>query len=335
VRRIKLPFVADVSVEFADRELALRRVKEWADRGIVKVQVIYGPEGCGKTAWLKQSAELLKDLGFEVVYIDPLRRDFVAYTDLRDFIKRIAEATMEALGVAQLKLATLAIDFVDYALKLGKRRVAILVDDVFQAIGLDKAAMYVKSLLNLIEYPPGSYERVLTVVTTSEGISRREIGRHRWADLIPMWNMPRDGFRELYDQVPGGKPDFDDVWRLTGGNPKMFAELYNTNWDTRRIIMKLIEDKGITRYFVHRWRDWLREAVENPDVLWSPDSPEALVNELVERNLIVYFLSERDPWFWVDTPPPERDLELGIGRYVAWQTPMHREAIRKALEIYV
>jgi len=335
VRRIKLPFVAGVSVEFADRELALRRVKEWADRGIVKVQVIYGPEGCGKTAWLKQSAELLKDLGFEVVYIDPLRRDFVAYTDLRDFIKRIAEATMEALGVAQLKLATLAIDFVDYALKLGKRRVAILVDDVFQAIGLDKAAMYVKSLLNLIEYPPGSYERVLTVVTTSEGISRREIGRHRWADLIPMWNMPRDGFRELYDQVPGGKLDFDDVWRLTGGNPKMFAELYNTNWDTRRIIMKLIEDKGITGYFVHRWRDWLREAVENPDVLWSPDSPEALVNELVERNLIVYFLSERDPWFWVDTPPPERDLELGIGRYVAWQTPMHKEAIRKALEIYV
>ncbi|GAB6944937.1 hypothetical protein JCM14467A_17190 [Vulcanisaeta sp. JCM 14467] len=35
---------------------------------------------------------------------------------------------------------------------------------------------------------------------------------------------------------------------------------------------------------------------------------------------------------WIDEPPPERDPELGIGRYVAWQTPLHREAVRKALE---
>jgi len=39
----------------------------------------------------------------------------------------------------------------------------------------------------------------------------------------------------------------------------------------------------------------------------------------------------RDPWFWVDEPPPEKDPELGIGRYVAWQTPLHREAVRRAL----
>jgi len=30
-------------------------------------------------------------------------------------------------------------------------------------------------------------------------------------------------------------------------------------------------------------------------------------------------------------PPPERDLELGVGRRVAWQTPLHREAVRLAL----
>mgnify|MGYP001772883163 CR=1 FL=1 len=33
------------------------------------------------------------------------------------------------------------------------------------------------------------------------------------------------------------------------------------------------------------------------------------------------------------TPPPEKSLELGIGKYVAWQTPLHREAIRKVLEM--
>jgi hypothetical protein len=30
-------------------------------------------------------------------------------------------------------------------------------------------------------------------------------------------------------------------------------------------------------------------------------------------------------------PPPERDPELGIGKYLAWQTPIYREAVRRAL----
>jgi len=37
---------------------------------------------------------------------------------------------------------------------------------------------------------------------------------------------------------------------------------------------------------------------------------------------------------WIDVPPPERDPELGIGRYVAWRTPLHREAVRRAIEEY-
>jgi len=32
-----------------------------------------------------------------------------------------------------------------------------------------------------------------------------------------------------------------------------------------------------------------------------------------------------------DHPPPERDPELGISKYTAWQTPLHREAIGRAL----
>jgi len=40
----------------------------------------------------------------------------------------------------------------------------------------------------------------------------------------------------------------------------------------------------------------------------------------------------RDPWFWIDETPPERDSELGIGKRVAWQTPLHREAVKRALK---
>ncbi|WP_162008571.1 hypothetical protein [Vulcanisaeta thermophila] len=50
---------------------------------------------------------------------------------MKDFVKRLVDAASEALGTAQLKLATLAIDFVRYALERRKGRVAVLVDDAF------------------------------------------------------------------------------------------------------------------------------------------------------------------------------------------------------------
>jgi len=71
--------------------------------------------------------------------------------------------------------------------------------------------------------------------------------------------------------------------------------------------------------------------VEDPDALYDGEAPAALVEGLVEMNLVVR-LWDRDPRGWVDAPPPERDLELGIGRHYAWQTPLHREAVKVALE---
>ena len=64
------------------------------------------------------------------------------------------------------------------------------------------------------------------------------------------------------------------------------------------------------------------------------DADEKPVKELVERNLIVYFLSKRNSKLWVDEPHPEKDPKIGVGRYVAWQKSLYREAIRKALEKY-
>ncbi|MEM4819582.1 MAG: ATP-binding protein, partial [Nanopusillaceae archaeon] len=73
MKKIRLSF-ANFQIEFADRDLALRRVEEWAERGMTVVHVVYGPEGCGKTAWLRQSAVLLRELGFHVIYVDALHR---------------------------------------------------------------------------------------------------------------------------------------------------------------------------------------------------------------------------------------------------------------------
>jgi len=229
------------------------------------------------------------------------------------------------------RLALAVFDLTREILKKRRRKIAIIADDVFQAIGLDKAAAYVKGLLNMIEHPVYRYEKIVVLVATSEGVTRDELGRHRWSLAMPMWNMPQNGFRQLYEKIPGPKPPFEEVWRWTGGNPDMLSKLYTAKWDKNAVVTWLAKEKKLTPDFVTRWRSWLEKAVEDPQALWSPDAPEELIRQLVERNLILYNIYEREQIFWVDKPPPERDPELGIGRDVAWQTPLHREAVRRAL----
>jgi hypothetical protein len=330
--KVKLSFTPELEIEFIDRKRALKQVEELAEKGTRYPVVVFGPEGCGKSAWLKQAVEVLRETGYDTLYIDPLHRTFIAYSDIKDIIRKLSEATTEVIGIAEVKLATLAIDAVKELIGVWKRKkVAVLIDEVFQAIGLDKAEIYVKSLLNLIEYPPKSYERIVAIVTTSEGMTRKEIGRHRWASLRPMWNMSRKGFEELYEKIPGPKPEFEDICKLTGGNPDALSKLYQAEWNVNRVITELINGKEITSSFIEKWKSWLEEAVKDPDILWRANVPDELVRELIAKNLIVHNMYDRDPWFWIDEPPLEKDLDLGIGKHIAWQTPLHREAVKRAI----
>ncbi|MGC9227765.1 ATP-binding protein, partial [Caldivirga sp.] len=179
MRRIRLNLASNLQVEFVDRDSALRRIEYWARRGMSAVQVVYGPEGCGKTAWLLQSVELLRELGFEVIYVNPINREFVAEVGIMNLRDRFIELVKDALAQNALgRLAWLAFDMARELIGATRGRIAIIVDDAFQVIGIKESALYVKALLNLIEYPPEHYERIVTIVTTSEGVSRREIGRH-------------------------------------------------------------------------------------------------------------------------------------------------------------
>jgi energy-coupling factor transporter ATP-binding protein EcfA2 len=336
VSRVKLSFVPGLEVEFVDRVRGIEQVLEWSEKSTWHPIVVFGPEGCGKTAWLKQATEILKETNFDVVYINPMYKEFTAGTDINEVVSKLSEVVADATGYAPIKLADLAAYLVIQLLKRWKKkRIAFLVDDVFQAIGLDKAEMYTKMLLNIIEYPPEQYEKIVIIAATSEGFSRWRIGRHRWAWIMPMWNMPKKSFEELYEKIPGPKPSFEEVWRLTGGNPEVLKTLYINKWNIEQVTNVIIRSKRINREFTSKWRSWLERAVEDPDALWWGENvPEELVNELIERNLIIYDLYPRDPVFWIDEPPPEKDPELGIGKYVAWQTPLHREAVKKALEEY-
>ncbi|MEL9989908.1 MAG: ATP-binding protein [Thermoproteus sp.] len=341
MRRVKLQF-AGREVEFVDRETAIRQFEELAEKGTWWPLVVYGPEGCGKSALLKQAVEVLKEHGYSVTYISPLAKDRderLLYTeDLKDFVravlKEFAKRLPDPLNDASA-LIDVAVEALYRVVKRGRnRKIAVLADDVFQAIGLDKAELLVKQFLNMIEYPSIKYEKIVIVVASSEGVTRRRVGRHRWAQIRAMWNMPRDGFRQLYDLLPEPKPPFEEVWRWTGGNPEALEVLYRAGWDFHKLAVDLATSKNLYNLAAGlkaSERQMLAEALEDPDALLRPGGVDGLLDRLVELNLIAEVNPYRDPYFWVDQPPPERDPELGIGKYYAWQTPLHREAVRKAL----
>lgn len=317
--------LAGREVDFADREVAIRQVEELAREGTYLVPVIYGPEGCGKTAFFRQAAEVLKEHGYAVVHVNPAADEKLHTTDELKELKTFSDAA---------SVIDAAVELLNEAAKR-RRRIALLIDDVSQAFGLDKAEQVVIRLLNALGRPSANYEKAVVLVATSESASAERIGRHRWADLYAMWNTPPEGFRQLYDQLPGEKPPFDEVWRWTGGNPGMLERLYLAKWDVDSVIGEIIR-----RYRLN-WRidelsgrevEVLREAVDDPDALLKRvrETPQ-LADKLVEMNLVVE-LSRRDPRLWVDQPPPQKDLEVGVGKYYAWPTPLHREAARRALE---
>ena len=333
-RRVKLPFTSGLEVEFVDRDRGIKQVYEFGEKGTRFPIVVFGPEGCGKTAWLRQSVEVLRDLDYDVIYINPLRKEFLAEVgvrDLRDLITQIAKDIV--LEHVVLRVVWGVITLAREAIRLGRSKLAVIVDDAFQLIGVKESAFLVKSLLELIEHPPTSYDRVVVLVATSEGLSREEIGRHRWAWLKPMWNMCREGFKELYNKIPEPKPNFEDVWRWTGGNPSILSQLYQAGWDVSVVIDNIVRERKLRRHVESLdevERKWLEEAVEDPDSLFIRERLP-LMSRLVELNMIVDSIEGREGWYWIDEPPPEKDLELGIGRYVAWQTPIHKEAIKKVL----
>ena len=112
----------------------------------------------------------------------------------------------------------------------------------------------------------------------------------------------------------------------------MLERLYSRGWDVNKVAEGLVRGRDIMPQFIVKWRDWLEKAIKQPRHSRSPNALAELINELIEKNLIMYFLPSRDPGYWVDAPPPERDPELGVGKHVAWQTPLHKEAVKRILK---
>ncbi|ADM28110.1 ATPase [Ignisphaera aggregans DSM 17230] len=334
MERVKI-FFADHKIEFIDRDVALKQVEKFAEEGTYPVYVIYGPEGCGKTALFKQATKILEEYGYSVVHINPLAEVVEERFSISRELKEIVKELGISLAGDVSRVIEKTIELLYTAVRRGiRKKIAILADDVFQAIGLDKAEQIVKSFLNMIEWPSIEYERIVVLVASSEGVTRERIGRHTWSVFQILWNMSRDGFEELYNVLPDPKPLFEDIWRLSGGNPRILETLYKRGWNVDIVVEDLIAKKRL-RNFIYMLsnieKEILREALENPDTLLyrARDAPK-LLDRVIELNLVIE-LNKRLSELWIDTPPPDKDLELGIGRYIAWQTPLHRKAVERVL----
>jgi predicted AAA+ superfamily ATPase len=97
VKRIAVEIAPGVETEFVDRDRALAQVVEWAERGTRFPVVIFGPEGCGKTAFLRQASVMLRDLGYDVFYLHPLDKVFAAEVDDVDVKTLFAELVRKTL----------------------------------------------------------------------------------------------------------------------------------------------------------------------------------------------------------------------------------------------
>jgi len=329
---------ADLRIEFFDRERGVEQVRELGEKGTYPVYVVYGPEGCGKTAFLRQARAVLEDeFGYHVVYTNPLAERFEEVLEFTPSMGDIVKEVFSLFPEPYSKIVDVAISIAYRVIKRFSRpRVAVLMDDIFQAVGVNQAEIYVKALLNLIEWPPAEYEKIVVLVSSSEGVTWERIGRHNWATFRILWNMSRNGFEGLYGLLPGPKPSFEEVWRLTGGNPRMLSRFFKAGWSVEWLVRDLIASKGLDEAVPRLSSDKLgvlREAVEDPDVIFNRIAEKAvqeLRDILIEKNLIIR-VRDRDGYSWIDAPPPEKDPVLGIGKRYAWQSPLHREAVRRVL----
>jgi len=341
--RVRLRFARGVEVTFADKWKALRQIEGFAAGGTWKPVVVYGPEGCGKTALFKQAFEILEGYGYSVVYVGPLEEGEWRVRASPGAVEAARDLFNLALGERGSALVDLALRILSVVSKR-RRLVAILLDDVFQAVGLDAAEVYVKRLLNFLEYPPGGLEKAVVIVGSSEGVTRVRVGRHSWADVYMMWNMSREGFRELYDQIPGEKPPLEEAWAATGGNPRALRDLYLSGWSVEKAVERIASSRGLKRLvasLTEEQRRILAESIEDPDALYrrlreartreEKRMVEELIDKLVELNLIAEEVSIRSEHTWIDEPPTT-DKSIGVGDEAAWQTPLHREAVKTTLK---
>jgi len=84
VKRITVEIAPGVETEFVDRDRALAQITEWAERSMRFPVVVFGPEGFGKTVFLRQLAEAAS----EVSGVAEVKLTYLAVEAVEELIRR-------------------------------------------------------------------------------------------------------------------------------------------------------------------------------------------------------------------------------------------------------
>jgi len=330
---------------FVDRSGELSFLGSWSSSFRYTPLYLYGPEGCGKTRLLKEFIRMAPGLleGRSVaVYVDALERHSLDKAILAPKGVRLAARVLEEIvraygGPVGAALAEAIPSILEKAVTGASLRgslVLVVVDDVVRAIGLERVEWYVKWLFELASrvHEEQGARAVNFIVTTSEGKSLDLVARHRHSHIRLLWNLDKDGFRELYSQLkPPPGLDYDEVWMSLGGNPGRLIELSaQYSWNLKAWLGDLEARlrRVASRVAGEGLRGELKTLVEDPDAALDGPSKEMLrvTDILVEENLILY--KAYKPLAGEIKP----DRELGIGHYYAWQIPAYKTILEKLIK---
>ncbi len=219
--------------------------------------------------------------------------------------------------------------------KLEDNYILIAIDDITRALGLQQIEWYIKWLYELLwkireEYRP---KAINIIVTTSEGTSLKLVSRHRHAHITLLWNLPKEAFKELFHELkPPNNTEFEQVWKLLGGNPGRLIELAEEyNWNLEKWLNNLMKRlKPLAEEIARRGLiKELKQLIEDPDNVWYKASPKIgeLYDLLVENNVFMY-----KGFTTLNETEIPKDPELGIGQDYTWQIPAYRYILDKLLK---
>jgi len=340
---------------FVDRDRELRALENLVTSYRPLPIYLYGPEGCGKSRLLREFVTRSRGRSDVIaLYVDFSGYDARRAVDLDSILRssivshnRFISAFLDTIRSLNMSLnyenvLSVSLSFLaDIAARAMTREevrgkgLILVYDDLTRGVGdLRTLANILKSLYNYIQEAPPRYGLgfLNVVVTTSEGASIREVSRHTYVSRpMLVWNLSKDSFEDLFRRLnPPESVSFSDTWRLLGGNPRKLWELVKMySWDL----------ESMTRDHYDRVRRIVRRAVNMGlgdllrraaiDIAYLDEAKgsdvEALIDFLVEENMII----ELGLTIYGDRV--EQDLEIGVGRYYAWQIPMYRELVLKTL----
>ena len=316
-------------IEFIDREYEVERLFKNVFSNVLSWNfVIYGPWGCGKTEFARALTYTLNQFDdFQVIYVNLAEEEYSRIfvhvkKDVKQYLISLIETSFGEVGKLVLNLYMLFQNLIE-KIKLQDKHLIFIIDEITRSLNrykisirdfissMDKKVHEVRNLINSRTF----YTIILTSEQTAVNYFIRESGKS--LNVYMMWHLPKNDFEKLLEEL-NCPLDFDEVWKISGGCPRVAIELAYLNWNVetwlnrvRTNIRSIIDElyaEGIN----------VLEILKNTNLKPDEIARTKLLNKFLEKNLLIFlpsrefiiskFVSNNEEW---------------IGNSWAWQLPVY------------